>query len=76
MKHFTRIDAFANMDAVFKFWEWAAKQPPEKKTRADMVRLLEQYKKADLIVEGHKEEVEHKLHEGLKAAAKKKGEKK
>lgn len=67
MKKITRIDVFENMDAVIKFWEWAAKQPPEKKTRQDMIRLLGEYKKADMYVDAHPEQVEHKIVQGFKA---------
>jgi hypothetical protein len=69
MKDHTRIDIFANIEELAKFYEWAKQFNP--KTKEDMVKLLEKYKKADLVVEGFKEHVEHKLKEGLKA----KGEK-
>lgn len=68
MNKITRIDIFANADAVLEFYDWAAKQPPEKKTRADMERLLGEYKKADLYVDAHPEVVEHKIFQWMKAA--------
>lgn len=67
MKNFTRIDKFDNIGEVMKFWEWCKTQPPEKKTREDMVRLLAQYKKADLYVEAHKERVESLIVRGIKS---------
>lgn len=69
MKKITRIDMFANIGEVFKFWEWAAKQPPEKKTRADMIRLLGKYKKAEMYVDAHPERVEHEIAKGIRAGA-------
>lgn len=68
MKKITRVDMFKNLDAVIKFWEWADTQPPKNKTRADMVRLLAQYKKADMYIDAHPEHVEHKLVQGFKTA--------
>ena len=59
MKDHTRIDVFANMDEVMKFYEWARQHNP--KTRDDMVRLLGEYKKPDLVVKGFKEHIEAKL---------------
>lgn len=67
-KKLTRIDMFQDLDAVFKFWEWTKTQPPEKKTRADMIRLLGEYKRADLVVDAHPERVEHELVKKLKTA--------
>lgn len=64
MKHFTRIDVFANIDEVFKFWKFAKKRGA--KTREEMTEALKAYKKADLMVEGHKERVEARLVQELK----------
>lgn len=77
MRKITRVDIFANIDDVMKFWEWAAKQPPEKKTRKDMEQLLAEYKKADMYINAHPERVEHVICRDMKAARieiKKKGE--
>jgi hypothetical protein len=63
-RYFTRVDVFANMDEVCKFLEFAQKRNP--KTRADMVAALEAYKKADLMVEEHKERVEAKIAEAAR----------
>lgn len=59
MKKITRIDAFANIDEYIKFMEWAKTKEP--KTRADMVRLLAEYKKPDMIINAHPERVEHEI---------------
>ncbi len=64
MKPVTRIDLFTNIDDYIAFMEWAQTKNPQ--TKEDMIRLLEEYKQPDLIVEGHKEIVEHKLVQGLK----------
>lgn len=66
MKKITRIDIFANIGEYMKFMEWAKTKEP--KTRADMVRLLAEYKKPDLIVNAHPEVVEHKITQKLKVA--------
>lgn len=66
MKKTTRIDIFANVDEYEKFLEWAKTKEPN--TRADMVRLLAEYKKPDIIVDAHPEIVEHKLFQGMKIA--------
>lgn len=66
MKKITRIDMFANLDEYIAFMEWAKTKEP--KTRADMVRLLAEYKKPDLIVDAHPEVVEHKITQNLKVA--------
>lgn len=66
MKKITRIDMFANLGEYMKFMEWAKTKEP--KTRADMVRLLAEYKKPDLIVDAHPEIVEHKLTQKFKTA--------
>jgi hypothetical protein len=58
-RYFTRLDVFANIDEVIKFQEFARARGA--KTRKDMVAALEAYKKADLIVEEHKERVEAHL---------------
>lgn len=63
MKKVTRVDVFANVDEYIKFLEWAKTKEP--KTRADMVRLLAEYKNPDLIVDAHPEIVEHKLTQEL-----------
>lgn len=63
----TRIDVFTNPDALLKFYEWAAKQVPAPKTKADMIKLLAQYKKADIYVEEHPERVEYMIFQGMKA---------
>ncbi len=59
MKKITRIDMFANLEEYIKFMEWAKTKEP--KDRADMVRLLGEYKKPDLIVDAHPERVEHEI---------------
>lgn len=64
MKKITRVDVFANMDEYIKFLEWAKTKEP--KTRADMVRLLAEYKKPDMLVDAHPEIVEHKITQNLK----------
>ncbi len=64
MKKITRIDIFASITEYIKFMEWAKTKEP--KTRADMVRLLGEYKKPDLVVDAHPERVEHIIHQGLK----------
>lgn len=66
MKKMTRIDMFANIDEYIKFMEWAKTKEP--KTRADMVRLLGEYKKPDIIIDAHPEIVEHKIFQGMKVA--------
>lgn len=66
MKKTTRIDMFAGVDEYLAFMEWAKTKEP--KNRADMVRLLAEYKAPDLIVDAHPEIVEHKLVQGLKTA--------
>jgi hypothetical protein len=66
MKKMTRIDVFTNADEYIKFMEWAKTKEP--KTRADMARLLGEYKKPDMIVDAHPELVEHKIFQGMKAA--------
>lgn len=66
MKKVTRIDIFATVDEYLKFMEWAKTKEP--KTRADMVRLLAEYKKPDMIVDAHPEIVEHKITQTLKVA--------
>lgn len=66
MKKLTRVDMFADMGEYMKFMEWAKTKEP--KTRADMVRLLAEYKKPDLIVDAHPERVEYILKQGMKAA--------
>lgn len=58
-RYFTRIDAFSGMDEVFKFWEFAKKRGA--KTRKEMTEALAAYKKADIIIEEHKERVEAKI---------------
>lgn len=65
MNKITRIDVFANLDEYIKFMEWAKTKNP--KTKADMVRLLHEYKKADLVVNAHPERVEHELAKAIKA---------
>lgn len=65
MSKITRIDVFANMDEVAKFYEWAKTKNP--KIKSDMIRLLGEYKKADLWVDAHPERVEHEIVKGLKA---------
>jgi hypothetical protein len=64
MKKLTRIDVFANIDEYIKFMDWAKTKEP--KTRADMVRLLADYKKPDMVVDAHPEIVEHKISRALK----------
>lgn len=64
MKKITRIDVFANIDEYMKFMEWAKTKEP--KTRADMVRLLAEYKKPDLLIDAHPEIVEHKISQSMK----------
>lgn len=66
MKKITRVDVFSDMGEYTKFMEWAKTKEP--KTRADMVRLLGEYKKPDLLVDGHPEQVEHRIHQGMKVA--------
>lgn len=61
---FTRIDKFDNMDEAFKFWEFAKRRGA--KTMAEMVEALEAYKRADLIVEEHKERLEAMIVEAAK----------
>jgi hypothetical protein len=63
-RYFTRLDMFANMDEVFKFWEFAKAR--KAKTRKDMMEALEAYKKADLIIEEHPERVEAHLAKACK----------
>lgn len=62
----TRIDVFSGIDEYIKFMEWAKTKEP--KTRADMVRLLAEYKAPDIVVAGHPEHVEHKIYQGMKVA--------
>lgn len=64
MKKITRIDVFANADEYIKFMEWVKTKEP--KTRADMVRLLAEYKKPDILVNAHPERVEHVITQGFK----------
>lgn len=64
MKKITRIDMFANVDEYIKFLEWAKTKEP--KTRADMARLLAEYKQPDLVVDAHPERVEHEIVKHLK----------
>lgn len=64
MKKITRIDAFANIDEYIKFMEWAKTKEP--KTRADMVRLLGEYKKPDMLIDAHPERVEHEIVKNFK----------
>ena len=59
MKPYTRVDVFANLEEVEKFYAWAATKNP--KTKEDMVRLLAEYKKPDMVVKMHKEHVEAKI---------------
>lgn len=59
MKKITRIDVFTNIDEYIKFMEWAKTKEP--KTRADMVRLLAEYKKPDMLIDAHPERVEHEI---------------
>lgn len=59
MKKITRMDVWANIDEYIKFMDWAATKEP--KTRADMVRLLAEYKKPDLLIDAHPERVEHEI---------------
>lgn len=59
-----RIDVFANIDEYMKFMEWARTKEP--KTRADMVRLLAEYKRPDMIVDAHPEIVEHRIEKGMR----------
>jgi adenine deaminase len=67
-KHLTRLDIFANMEEVFKFWEFAkARGLTSKSTREEMAAALAAYKKADMIIEGHKEHVEARIAKELKA---------
>jgi hypothetical protein len=68
MKRITRVDAFANIDEYVKFMEWAKTKEP--KTRADMVRLLGEYKKPDLYIDAHPEHVEHEIVKELEARRK------
>lgn len=65
-KKITRVDIFVNIDEYMKFLEWAKTKKP--KTKADMVRLLAEYKKPDMIVDAHPEVVEHKITQKLKVA--------
>ena len=65
-KKLTRVDVFANIDEYMKFMEWAKTKEP--KTRADMVRLLAEYKKPDMVVDAHPEVVEHRITQKLKVA--------
>ena len=65
MSHWTRIDVWT-FGEYCDFMEWAAKQDPPPKTKEDMKRLLSEYRKADIMVEGHKEQVEHMIHEGIR----------
>lgn len=64
MKKITRIDMFANIGEYLKFLEWAKTRNPQ--TRADMVRLLAEYKKPDIMVDAHPERVEHEIVKGFK----------
>lgn len=64
MKKITRIDLFDNVDEYIKFMEWAKTKEP--KDRADMVRLLAEYKEPDMVVDAHPEIVEHKIAQSLK----------
>lgn len=66
MSKITRIDMFTNVDEYIKFLEWAKTKEP--KNRADMVRLLAEYKAPDMIVDAHPEIVEHKIVQGMKTA--------
>ena len=59
MKKITRVDMFTNLDEYIKFMEWAKTKEP--KTRADMVRLLAEYKQPDLLINEHPEVVEHRI---------------
>ena len=59
MKNLTRIDMFANIDEYIKFMDWARTKNP--KTKADMVRLLGEYKRPEMIIDAHKERVEHEI---------------
>lgn len=64
MKKMTRVDIFSNVDEYIKFMEWAKTKEPQ--TRADMVKLLAEYKKPDLIVDAHPERVEHEIIKNFK----------
>jgi precorrin-3B methylase len=63
MKDHTRVDLFRNVDDVIAFYEWAATKNP--KTKEDMVKLLAEYKRPDIVIADFKEHVEHKLTEEL-----------
>lgn len=69
-RYFTRIDIFRNIDEFIKFQEFAKKRGA--KTREDMVEVLETYKRADLVVEEHKERVEAHLAKALRLGTLKK----
>lgn len=66
MKKITRVDVFANIDEYMKFMEWAKTKEP--KTRADMVRLLAEWKRPDMLVDAHPEITEHKIAQNFKVA--------
>lgn len=66
MKNFVRLDVWT-AESLCDFMDWARTKNP--KTKEDMKRLLAEYKKADLMVEGHKEHVEHMIVEGAKRGA-------
>jgi hypothetical protein len=66
MKKTTRIDIFTDITAYIAFMEWAKTRNP--KTKADMLRLLAEYKEPDMIVDAHPEIVEHKITQSLKVA--------
>lgn len=74
-KKYTRIDVWTLGDYI-DFMEWAKTKNP--KTKEDMVRLLGEYRKADIVVEERKEIVEHIIHEGVRSGKlrPKKGDKK
>jgi hypothetical protein len=67
-KNLTRLDIFANMEEVFKFWEFAkARGLTSKSTREEIAAALAAYKQPDMVIKGHKEHVEAKLAKELKA---------
>ena len=66
MKKVTRIDIFTDVGKYIEFMEWAKTKNP--KTRADMMRLLAEYKKPDMMVDAHPEIVEHKITQTFKVA--------
>lgn len=55
-RYLTRVDIFANADEALKFFAFAKARGA--KTRKEMTEALTAYKKADLVVRGHKEHIE------------------